>query len=134
MRLPFVILLSSCALVLAGCAGMPAITTSNTDSIPGTVLHGSVHGGQNPIAGAHVYLYAINTTGYGGPGIAASSTNASVSLLHSGAGTAQTAAAITTSPPTRTATSPSPAITRVPATIPIPTFMRPAAIPASAQV
>ena len=77
MRLPFVILLSSCALVLAGCAGMPAITTSNTDSIPGTALHGSVHGGQNPIAGAHVYLYAINTTGYGGPGIAPSSTNAS---------------------------------------------------------
>src|ERR1700733_525501 len=89
MRLPFVILLSSCALVLAGCAGMPAITTSNTDSIPGTVLHGTVHGGQNPIAGAHVYLYAVNTNGYGGPGIAASSTNASVSLLHSGTGTTE---------------------------------------------
>jgi hypothetical protein len=89
MRLPFVILPFSCALVLSGCAGMPAITTSTTDSIPGTVLHGSVHGGQNPIAGAQVYLYAINTTGYGGPGIAASSTNASVSLLHSGTGTTQ---------------------------------------------
>ena len=68
---------------------MPVITTSNTDSIPGTVLHGTVHGGQNPIAGAHVYLYAINTTGYGGPGIAASTTNASVSLLHTGTGTTQ---------------------------------------------
>jgi len=89
MRLPLVIVLFSCALVLAGCAGMPAITTSNTDSIPGTVLHGSVHGGQNPIGGAHVYLYAVNTTGYGGPGIAASTTNASVSLLHSGTGTTQ---------------------------------------------
>ena len=89
MRLPFVILLSSCALLLAGCAGMPAITTSNTDSIPGTALRGSVHGGQNPIAGAHVYLYAINTIGYGGPGIAATSANASVSLLHSGTGTTQ---------------------------------------------
>jgi sugar lactone lactonase YvrE len=91
MRLPFVIVLFSCALVLAGCAGMPAITTSNTDSIPGTVLHGSVHGGQNPIIGAHVYLYAINTNGYGGPGIAASSTNASVSLLGNDAGTTQDA-------------------------------------------
>ena len=89
MRLPFVILLSSCALLLAGCAGMPAITTTNTDSIPGTALRGSVHGGQNPIAGAHVYLYAINTIGYGGPGIAATSANASVSLLHSGTGTTQ---------------------------------------------
>ncbi len=89
MRLPFAIVPFSCALVLAGCAGMPAITTSNTDSIPGTVLHGSVHGGQNPIVGAHVYLYAINTTGYGGPGIAASTTNASVSLLHTGTGTTQ---------------------------------------------
>jgi hypothetical protein len=89
MRLPFVIVLSSSALLLLGCAGMPAITTPNTDSIPGTALHGSVHGGQNPIAGAHVYLYAINTTGYGGPGIVASSTNASVSLLESGTGTAE---------------------------------------------
>jgi hypothetical protein len=89
MRLPFVIVLPSCALLLSGCAGMPAITTSNTDSIPGTVLHGSVHGGQNPIVGAQVYLYAINTAGYGGTGIAPSSTNASVSLLHSGTGTTQ---------------------------------------------
>ncbi len=89
MRLPFVILLSSCALFLAGCAGMPAITTSNTDSIPGTALHGSVHGGQNPIVGAHVYLYAINTAGYGGPGIAPSSTNASLSLLRNFTGTAE---------------------------------------------
>jgi len=89
MRLPFVIVLSSCALLLSGCAGMPAITTSNTDSIPGTVLHGTVHGGQNPIVGARVYLYAVNTNGYGGPGIAPSSTNASVSLLGNDAGTTE---------------------------------------------
>jgi hypothetical protein len=31
--------------------------------------------------GAHVYLFAANTTGYGGAGLAASSSNASVSLL-----------------------------------------------------
>ncbi len=37
-----------------------------------------VHGGQQPIVGTHVYLYAANTTGYG---------NASVSLLQSGGGT-----------------------------------------------
>jgi hypothetical protein len=37
--------------------------------------------------GAHVYLFAANTTGYGGNGIAASSSNASVSLLTNTAGT-----------------------------------------------
>jgi hypothetical protein len=45
-----------------------------------------VHGGQNPISGAHVYLYAVNDTGYAGPGIAASAGNAAVSLLTSGSG------------------------------------------------
>jgi streptogramin lyase len=87
MRALCAFLLSSVALLLSACAGMPVLTTSNSDPVPGTVLHGSVHGGQNPIVGAHVYLYAINTTGYGGPGIAPSSTNASVSLLHSAANT-----------------------------------------------
>ncbi len=89
MRASCAFLLSSVALLLSACAGMPVLTTSNTDSAPGTVLHGAVHGGQNPIAGAHVYLYAINNTGYGGPGIAASTANASVSLLGSAANTTQ---------------------------------------------
>jgi hypothetical protein len=77
------------ALLLSGCTGMPAITTSSTGSVAGTALHGSVHGGQNPIVGAHVYLYAINNTGYGGPGIAPNSSNVSVSLLRFATGTSQ---------------------------------------------
>ncbi len=89
MRVLCAFVLSSVAFLLSACAGMPVITTSNTDAVPGTVLRGSVHGGQNPIVGAHVYLYAINNTGYGGPGIAASTTNASVSLLRSAANTTQ---------------------------------------------
>jgi PKD repeat protein len=44
-------------------------------------LTGLVYGGQQPIVGAHVYLLAANTTGNAGNGIAASSSNASVSLL-----------------------------------------------------
>jgi hypothetical protein len=44
-------------------------------------LTGQVYGGATPIVGAHVYLFAANTTGYGGAGLAASSSNASVSLL-----------------------------------------------------
>jgi hypothetical protein len=89
MRAPCAFLLSTIVLLLSACAGMPVLTTSNTDSVPGTVLRGSVHGGQNPIVGAHVYLYAINNNSYGGPGIAPSSTNASVSLLQSAANTTE---------------------------------------------
>jgi hypothetical protein len=47
----------------------------------GMAIQGAVHGGQQPIVGAHVYLLAANTTGYGGPGIAPSASNASISLL-----------------------------------------------------
>jgi streptogramin lyase len=89
MRIIAAIAASFVTLLLSGCAGMPAITTSSTGSVSGTALHGSVHGGQNPIVGAHVYLYAVNTTGYGGSGIAPNNTNASVSLLRNATGTAQ---------------------------------------------
>jgi streptogramin lyase len=89
MRALSAFLLSSVALLLSACAGMPVPTTSSTDSFPGTVLHGSVYGGQNPIVGAHVYLYAINNSGYGGAGIAPSTTNASVSLLQSASNTTE---------------------------------------------
>lgn len=48
---------------------------------PPSGLTGLVTGGPQAIVGAHVYLFAANTTGYGGAEIAASSSNASVSLL-----------------------------------------------------
>jgi streptogramin lyase len=56
-------------LMLAGCA---VTYTAPSTPNPGVVLQGRVQGGQQPIAGAHVYLFAANTTGYG---------NASISLL-----------------------------------------------------
>jgi hypothetical protein len=60
---------------------MPQFTpTQTSNSVPGVALQGRVHGGQQPVVGASVYLYAANTTGYG---------NASVSLLKAGAGTSQ---------------------------------------------
>ncbi len=77
-------LASPLALALTGCMG----GTMGTHSIPapapdaGVAIQGRVHGGQQPITGAHVYLFAANTTGYGGPGIAASASNQSVSLLN----------------------------------------------------
>ena len=73
-----------------------SLTVTNTSNLTGSAtskatiavaplsdvaLTGLVYGGATPIAGAHVYLFAANTTGYGGAGLAASSSNASVSLL-----------------------------------------------------
>jgi hypothetical protein len=63
---------------LAGCA---LSNTAAPAPDAGLSIQGSVHGGQQPISGAHVYLLAANTTGNAGPGIAASLSNASVSLL-----------------------------------------------------
>lgn len=65
-------------ILLTGCAIEPS---SGPIAEPGVPIQGSVHGGQQPIVGANIYLLAANTTGYGGAGIAASSSNASVSLL-----------------------------------------------------
>ena len=71
-------------LVLAGCSTSPMVTSSTeTNPVQGAAIRGRVHGGQNPVSGASVYLYAVGTGGYGGNGIAASSSNASTSLLNS---------------------------------------------------
>ena len=56
-------------LLLTGCALGPSATPTLQQ---GASIRGNVHGGQQPIVGAHVYLFAANTTGYG---------NASVSTL-----------------------------------------------------
>jgi len=47
----------------------------------GAAITGRVMGGQQPLVGAQVYVLEANTTGYGGAGIAASSSNKSISLL-----------------------------------------------------
>jgi hypothetical protein len=58
-------------LLLTGCSSFQ--TTASSSSLErGASVQGHVHGGQQPIVGAHVYLMAANTNGYGG---------ASVSLL-----------------------------------------------------
>jgi len=66
-------------LTLTGCAVAP---TAAPTVVQGAAIQGKVHGGQQPISGAHVYLLAANTTGYGGAGIAPTTLNASVSLLN----------------------------------------------------
>lgn len=54
-------------LVLSGCGGMQGVAPIDTASNPaaGIRLQGTVHGGQSPIVGASVYLFAADSTGYG---------------------------------------------------------------------
>jgi streptogramin lyase len=86
MRVFGSLVLFLCAFLLAGCAGTPVITTTQSNTTTRAVIRGRVHGGQNPIQGAHVYVLALSSTAYGGPGIAPSASNASSSLLTSGDG------------------------------------------------
>jgi streptogramin lyase len=60
--------------VLSGCIGTRIGSNMQINPLQGASLQGSVHGGENPVVGAKVYLYATNTTGYG---------SASISLLDS---------------------------------------------------
>jgi streptogramin lyase len=80
VRISWTIVVVTCVVFLSGCSGMPGTTPIQTTagSVPGAAVQGMVHGGQQPIVGAKVYLYAANTTGYG---------NAAVSLLQSAGGT-----------------------------------------------
>ena len=67
---PFVSFITALALpvlliVLIGCnTAFVTPTASSTPSV-GMALAGSVHGGQQPVTSAHVYLFAAGTTGYG---------------------------------------------------------------------
>ncbi|WP_263369663.1 NHL repeat-containing protein [Granulicella cerasi] len=54
-------------------------TDTSTSSIG--AVKGTMYGGQNPVSGAAVYLLEANATAYAGPGITASTANASKSLL-----------------------------------------------------
>jgi len=52
--------------LIAGCA----LTSGNpTTAALGLSLHGNVHGGQQPINGAHVYLLAADSSAYGNPSV-----------------------------------------------------------------
>ena len=76
----------SVTLILTGCSLSSTAPSSGpfAGSTSSVAIQGVVHGGQQPVVGTHIYLFAPNTTGYGGSGIAASATNASLSLLNSG--------------------------------------------------
>ncbi|SNS30377.1 hypothetical protein SAMN05421770_101414 [Granulicella rosea] len=65
-------------LLLTGCGANSPARDAVASPVTGAAIQGRVHGGQQPIAGAQIYLFAANTTGYGA---------ASVSLLKSAANT-----------------------------------------------
>ena len=81
MRVPIAVVILPSVLAIAGCARMPSSNPSSINPLRGGAISGRVHGGQNPMNGAHLYLMAVNTTGYGGPGIPASNANKSASCL-----------------------------------------------------
>jgi streptogramin lyase len=53
--------LSLALAALTGCGVAPA----GPVSLRGAALHGTVHGGQNPVSGSTIQLYAAGSTGYG---------------------------------------------------------------------
>jgi len=61
-----VLSLLPCLSLLSGCSfsGVPG-----TSSGAGVSIQGRVQGGQQAVVGAHVYLFAANTTGYGQPSV-----------------------------------------------------------------
>ena len=66
------------AVWLSGCGGQ-----STSAPLPQALsVSGTVMGGALPITGSHLYLFRANTQGWAGSNIAASTTNASVSLLN----------------------------------------------------
>ena len=73
------------ALGLTGCSANFG-DVANISSQTAVHIKGVVHGGQQSLNGAHIYMYAASTAAYGGSGIAASSSNASTSLLTSATG------------------------------------------------
>ena len=84
---PGVVFLPLVGLLPLALTGCTLSTTAAPTPEAGVAISGTVHGGQNPIVGAHVYLFAANagvltpnTNGYG---------NASLSLLTAGTGRTQ---------------------------------------------
>lgn len=84
MRIALSTLTLSCMISLSGCISTRiGSTTQQGNPLQGAALRGKVHGGEQAIVGASVYLFAANTTGSAGPGIPATGSDQSVSLLNS---------------------------------------------------
>lgn len=58
------VLLAGCMALLGGCA-QPDMTIAKAVALTGVPIGGGVHGGQQPISGATIQLYAAGSSGYG---------------------------------------------------------------------
>ena len=65
LRLTLLAASATLAAALTGCAGFTTVEPTQVAPAAGATMLGSVHGGQQPISGAHVHLYTVGTTGYG---------------------------------------------------------------------
>jgi hypothetical protein len=75
--------------LLTGCSGSFAPSEVEPNVVPIGNIQGSVHGGQAPVAGAWIYLFAAGTSGYG---------TAATSLLTSGGPTVSCPSSATPAP------------------------------------
>ena len=66
MRIPFISGLGISLLLLTGCSLTP---TAPPSTYTGATITGKVHGGQQPVTGAQLYLFAAATTGSGQPSV-----------------------------------------------------------------
>ncbi len=63
--------LMSIVIVLTGCAGIQTASKSAPVPVSGVAIKGNIHGGQNPVGGSAVQVYAAGTTGTYGTGATA---------------------------------------------------------------
>ncbi len=59
------LLLASSALMTSGCSNMETTASGNSPFSDAAVMTGKVHGGNNPVANAGVFLYIVGQTGVG---------------------------------------------------------------------
>src|ERR1700738_1552803 len=64
MDVGVVVLASGLSVLLSGC-GAGLVAPASEHPAAGLIITGTVHGGQQPVKGATIMLYAVGTTGYG---------------------------------------------------------------------
>jgi streptogramin lyase len=55
--------------LLSSGASTPTAPVPTPVTTPGSAIVGNVHGGEQPVTGAHIYLFAANSAGYGTPSV-----------------------------------------------------------------
>ena len=80
LRSILVVAVAAAAGFMSGCSGMYSTGSAVTSPVTGSAVQGRVHGGQFPVSGATIGLWAAGSTGYG-----SAATNLLTSAVTSGA-------------------------------------------------